>query len=94
MDDANFPSLLSLPKFGYVSKNDPIYLNTRKYILSPDWNPYYSKGKFPGVGSPHTGLQKTWPMALCMQGMTSTNETEIYNMLWTLRNTTARTGFM
>lgn len=63
MDDANFPSLLSLPKFGFVAKNDTIYQNTRKYILSPDWNPYYAAGKFPGIGSPHTGLQKPWHMA-------------------------------
>ncbi|WP_209022126.1 glycoside hydrolase family 125 protein, partial [Helcococcus ovis] len=30
MDDANVPSLLSLPYLGYISKNDDIYLNTRK----------------------------------------------------------------
>jgi len=94
MDDANFPSLLSLPKFGFVEKDDPIYLNTRKYILSPDWNPYFAAGTYPGIGSPHTGLQKPWHMALAMQAMTSNNETEIYEMLWTLRNTTAGTGFM
>jgi hypothetical protein len=94
MDDANFPSLLSLPRFGFVAKDDPVYLNTRKYILSSEWNPYYAAGKFPGIGSPHTGLQKPWPMALAMQALTSTDETEISEMLWTLRNTTAGTGFM
>lgn len=94
MDDANFPSLLSLPKFGFIRKDHPIYLNTRKYILSSDWNPFYTKGTFAGVGSPHTGLQQTWHMSLCMQGMTSLDEAEIYKTLWTLRNTTAGTGFM
>jgi meiotically up-regulated gene 157 (Mug157) protein len=94
MDDANFPSLLSLPKFGFVSRDDPIYLNTRKYVLSQDWNPYFAQGTYPGIGSPHTGLQKPWPMALAMQAMTSTDETEISYLLSILRNTTAGTGFM
>jgi meiotically up-regulated gene 157 (Mug157) protein len=94
MDDANFPSLLSLPKFGFVAKNDTVYLNTRKYLLSSDFNPYYFSGKFPGVGSPHTNIMKVWPMALAMQGMTSDNEVEISEMLWRLRNSTAGTGFM
>jgi hypothetical protein len=45
MDDSNIPSLLSLP---YVSPDDipildPIYQNTRKFVLSPD-NPWYFKG--------------------------------------------------
>lgn len=94
MDDANFPSLLSLPKFGFVQQNDSVYLNTRKYVLSPEWNPYYADGKFPGVGSPHTGLQKPWHMALAMQAMTTSNQTEILSMLALLRNSTAKTGFM
>lgn len=94
MDDANFPSLLSLPKFGFVPKDDEIYLNTRKYILSSDWNPYYFEGQYSGIGSPHTGLLNVWHMAQAMQGMTSNNETEIYNILWLLRNSTNSTGFM
>jgi len=94
MDDANFPSLLSLPKFGFVPKNDSVYLNTRKYILSSKWNPYYFDGQFPGVGSPHTGLNKVWHMAQAMQGMTSSNEKEILKVLWYLRDSTAATGFM
>lgn len=94
MDDANFPSLLSLPKFGYVEKDDAIYLNTRRYILSPEWNPYFFDGKYSGIGSPHTGLLNVWHMAQAMQGMTSNNETEIYNILWLLRNSTNGTGFM
>lgn len=43
MDDANIPSLLSLPYLGYLPKDHPTYLNTRKYILSSR-NPWYFEG--------------------------------------------------
>ncbi|KAL6068238.1 Metal-independent alpha-mannosidase, variant 2 [Balamuthia mandrillaris] len=67
MDDANLPSLLSLPYLGYVAREDPLYLNTRKLVLSAA-NPYFSSGTVAaGVGSPHTGLSYIWPMALIMQ---------------------------
>ncbi|CAJ0861799.1 11566_t:CDS:10, partial [Entrophospora sp. SA101] len=63
MDDANIPSLLSLPYLGFLDKNDQIYQNTRQFILS-DWNKYYFENfqegqqqqKYKGVGSPHSGL--------------------------------------
>lgn len=44
MDDANVPSLLSIPYLGYVSADDPIYKNTRELILSST-NPYFSQEK-------------------------------------------------
>lgn len=34
MDDANVPSLLSLPWLAYCGKDDPIYKNTRAFVLS------------------------------------------------------------
>lgn len=39
MDDANTPSLLSLPDMGFLSSTNPIYLNTRRMILSDKGNP-------------------------------------------------------
>ncbi|KAH3756433.1 glycoside hydrolase family 125 protein [Pelomyxa schiedti] len=77
MDDANCPSLLSLPYLGFCSYDDPIYLRTRKAILSKS-NPYYFSGTVAaGVGGPHVGLGYIWPMSLIMQALTSTDATEV-----------------
>ncbi len=43
MDDANVPSLLSLPAIGYMSTANPIYAATRNYVLAPS-NPYWFSG--------------------------------------------------
>src|SRR6185295_12184783 len=53
MDDANVPSLLSLPYLGAVSATDPLYLATRRAVWSAR-NPYYfAGGAAAGIGSPH-----------------------------------------
>src|SRR5690349_12454491 len=73
MDDANVPSLLSLPYLGAVKATDPIYLNTRKYVLSGN-NPFFFNGSAAaGVGSPHTGLDMIWPIGIIIRGLTSMN---------------------
>ena len=43
MDDANVPSLMSIPYLGYCSADDEIYKNTRAFVLSKE-NPYYYEG--------------------------------------------------
>ena len=47
-----------------------------------------------GVGSPHTPEGYIWPIALCVQGMTSTDIDEIALIVKTLLSTHAGTGFM
>jgi meiotically up-regulated gene 157 (Mug157) protein len=94
MDDANIPSLLSLPYLGCVTDNDPVYLNTRNMVWS-DSNPYFFKGKVAeGIGGPHVGFDYIWPMSLIMRAMTTRNEDEIRYCIKTLCNTDANTGFM
>lgn len=71
MDDANIPSLLSLPYLGFVDRNDPIYKNTRKFVLS-EYNPYFFKGEAgEGIGGPHVGPGYIWPMSIIMRAYTS-----------------------
>jgi hypothetical protein len=94
MDDANVPSLLSLPYLGAVSKTDPVYQNTRKLVLSSD-NPFFFKGTAgEGVGGPHVGQDMIWPMAITMRGLTSSSDAEIKNCIDMLRKTHGDTGFM
>jgi len=81
MDDANLPSLLSIPYIGYLPAADPIYLSTRRFVLSAR-NPYYYTGKAAsGVGSPHTPPGYVWPLALVVQALTSGDPAEIERVL-------------
>lgn len=94
IDDGNIPSLLSLPYLGAVPADDPMYVNTRRYVLSSS-NPYYCKGKAAeGPGGPHVGMDMIWPLGIITRGLTSTDEGEIRACLETLRQTHAGTGFM
>ncbi|MES2649172.1 MAG: glycoside hydrolase family 125 protein [Bacteroidota bacterium] len=94
MDDANVPSLLSLPYLGAVKNNDPLYLNTRRIVLSEN-NPFFYKGKAAeGIGGPHTGADTIWPMSIILRGITSNNDKEIKMCLDMLQKTHAGTGFM
>lgn len=94
MDDANVPSLLSLPYLGCVDADDAVYQNTRKMLLSCA-NPYYFEGEqAKGIGSPHTPKDYIWPISLCIQGLTSNDKTEIVELINTLENIDADTCLM
>jgi meiotically up-regulated gene 157 (Mug157) protein len=81
MDDANVPSLLSIPYFGYLSNDDSIYRATRKFILS-DRNPYYYVGRYAsGVGSPHTPKGYVWPLSLIVQALTARDNGEVDRLM-------------
>jgi meiotically up-regulated gene 157 (Mug157) protein len=94
MDDANVPSLLSLPVLGFVAPSNKAYTSTRNLVLSSS-NPFYYSGTAAnGIGGPHVGTNFTWPMSIIMRAMTSTNEEEIRNCLDMLLKNTAGTGLM
>lgn len=100
MDDANAPSLLSLPYLcpELVPVNDPVYQNTRRMIWSES-NPYFFTGTVDGtkvgaIGSPHTGLGKVWPMSIIMKGLTSNDVDEQKECVQLLMKTDGGTGYM
>lgn len=94
MDDANVPSLLSLPYLNAIDKNDTIYKNTRNFVWSLD-NPFFFKGKVAeGIGGPHVGMDMIWPMSITMRGLTSTDSQEIRDCIKMLKATHGDTGFM
>lgn len=94
MDDANIPSLISLPYLGAVDYDDEIYQNTRNFVLSKD-NPFYYEGKAAeGVGGPHIDVDTIWHMSIIMRALTSQDDQEIKKCITMLKNTHADTGFM
>ncbi len=93
-DDANIPSLLSLPYLGICTESDVLYLNTREFILSSS-NPYFFSGEvLAGLGSQHTPENQVWPLGIAMQGITSTSAAEIESCLQYLENSHAGTNQM
>lgn len=85
MDDANIPSLLSIPYLEYTSKHDAnntIRDNTRRFVLSPS-NPYFfdAGNGNKGIGSPHTSKGNIWHLSLIMQALTATTDVELRSMM-------------
>ena len=94
IDDANIPSLLSLPLLGCISPDDKIYKATREFILSKK-NPFYFAGRrAEGVGSQHTPTNYVWPIALAVQALTDQSVDKKLEMLELLERTDAGTGNM
>jgi len=76
MDDANLPNLLAAPYFGYVGIDDPIYQNTRRFVLSSA-DPYFYSGPLAaGLGSPHTPAGMIWPLGLLAEGFSTNDRSE------------------
>jgi meiotically up-regulated gene 157 (Mug157) protein len=81
MDEPKYPSLLSLPFFGFCDYNDEIYLNTRKRILSRK-NPYYITGKCgEGESSAHSFRSYNGTLFTIMRALTSNDKKEIIDCL-------------
>lgn len=94
MDDANVPSLLSIPWLTYTDNNSKLYKNTRKYILSKN-NPYYYEGiAGKGIGSPHTPVNYIWHISLIMQGLTSDSKIEREKIMAMLLSTDGGKEYM
>lgn len=94
MDDANVPSLLSIPLLGYCPATDPVYANTRRFVLSPENPCYFIGSEARGIGSFHTRSGYVWPMALIVQGMTAQTAREQRDILDVLLSSTAGTRLM
>jgi hypothetical protein len=94
MDDANAPSLLSLPLLGALSSSDPTYRTTRSHVWSAR-NPFFYSGiAGEGIGGPHVGPNMAWPMSLTIRALTSSDEGEIAACLDTILRSTAGTGLV
>ncbi|KAA8815742.1 metal-independent alpha-mannosidase [Bifidobacterium callitrichos] len=94
MDDSNVPSLMAAPYLGYCAADDPVYLATRRTLLS-DENPYYYEGRcLKGIGSPHTPPRYVWPIALSIEAMTSDDRQTKARILDALVATDAGTHLM
>ncbi|RGP71149.1 hypothetical protein FSPOR_3482 [Fusarium sporotrichioides] len=94
MDDANLPSLLSIPHMGYKPASQHVYDNTRAFVLSPS-NPYYARGPvLNATGGPHLGPGMAWPMGLIVQLLTSDDDDEIVDGIRQLMNSTSGLGLI
>jgi uncharacterized protein len=94
MDDANVPSLLSLPYLGCCSETDTTYAATRRFVQSTD-NPYFYRGtQGEGIGGPHEGQDMIWPMSIIMRALTTQDEREQLQCLHWLKKSSAGSGFI
>jgi uncharacterized protein len=93
MDDANAPSLLSLP-YLESSPDAALYARTRNFVWSKK-NPWFFEGRAgEGIGGPHIGRDSIWPMSQIIYALTSNSAPEISRMIQMLKASAAATGFI
>ncbi|MFJ3385981.1 MULTISPECIES: glycoside hydrolase family 125 protein [unclassified Curtobacterium] len=94
MDDANTPSLLSLPLSAPSVVDPAVWAATREFVTSPA-NPFWFAGSAAaGIGSPHTLPGRVWPIALAVEGLVSGSGARQREVLELLVATDAGTGDM
>jgi hypothetical protein len=92
LDDANVPSLLSLPYLGFCERTDPLYRATRAWALSSR-NPTWVAGRaVSGIGSTHTRAGWPWPLAILIEGLTAADDDERESVLRRAEATVKRDG--
>lgn len=91
IDDANMPSLLSMPFFGI---DNEIIRNTRKFILSKDNRYFYEGEYFYGIGSSHTPEGYIWHLAIANELLTSNDIEDKEKLLKLMADSDADTGLM
>jgi uncharacterized protein len=93
MDDANVPSLLSLPYLA-SSPDAAVYARTRSFVWSKQ-NPWFFRGAAgEGIGGPHVGPDNIWPMSQIIYALTSESPIEIKKTIGMLKAAAIPTGFM
>jgi meiotically up-regulated gene 157 (Mug157) protein len=96
LEESTIPNLMSLPYVGACSMDDPVYQNTREWLLS-DWNPKFVKGRLDeGIGSTHypEPPKKIWPLSTISRALTTNDEKEILFCIEQLKRSNADTGFI
>ena len=79
MDDANYPNLLSLKFLGLTDNQVNKRIRECSLSFSNKW--YFSNENLSGIGSPHTGIDMVWPLAIAMAGITSDSKEEMVSAL-------------
>lgn len=93
-DDANIPSLSSLSYLGACRNDDPLFTLSAARAWSVE-NPWFFSGHAAsGIGSPHTGDRRIWPMSLVIHALSSDDPATIRLALQALVRAGAGTGFM
>ncbi|KAK6856583.1 hypothetical protein PG995_006770 [Apiospora arundinis] len=94
MDDANVPSLASLPYLGFLERNDSAYVQTKEVLYSR-LNPYYAEGaSFSGIGGPHVNATYPWPMSQVSAIYGTDDDAEIARRLDVILKNTAGLGLI